>query len=150
MERLKKIRLPWIPGFRRPNFVFELPKIDLTDSTTKSSIYILLTIFVSLMVGGFVYMLVNNPPAIASDSQGNPVIVLSGINNLDRQTLLEGLTVIFLFLMSSIGMFVLRTSSEMATEEEARSLWLYGGLVLAAIGIFGLMLLFGVKLGTPR
>jgi uncharacterized membrane protein len=150
MERFKKIRLPWIPGFRKPNFVFELPKIDLTDSTTKSSIYILLTIFVSLMVGGFVYMLVNNPPAIASDNQGNPVIVLSGINNLDRQTLLEGLTVIFLFLMSSIGMFILRTSSEMATEEEARSLWLYGGLILVAIGVFGLMLLFGVKLGTPR
>ena len=149
MERFKKIRLPWIPGVRRPNFTFEVPKIDLAEQTNKVAIYLILTLFVSIMIGGFVYILVNNPPAIASDASGNPVIVLSGINNLDKETLLEGLTVIFLFFISAIGMFILRLSSEMATEEEARSLWLYGGLVLVAIGLFGLMVLFGVKITTP-
>ncbi len=148
MKITEKIRIPWVlKGIRKPKFTFELPKIDLSESSNKTTVFLVTSFFVSLMAAGFIYMLVNNPPAIASDRQGNPVIVLSGLLNIDRETLLEGLTVVFLLLLSSIGSFILRTSSEMATDEEARSLWLYGGLILLSIGLFGLMVLFGVKVG---
>jgi len=146
LNKLKNIKIPWVIGLRKPKFVFDLPKIDLTEDTNKIAIYSLLTFFISLMAGGFIYMLVNNPPAIASDNQGNPVIVLKGLINLDKQTLLEGLTVIALILMSSIGLFILRRSTEVATEEEARNLWLYGGIFLAFFGLFGLAVLLGVKI----
>ncbi len=143
-----KIKIPWVlKGIKKPDFTFDIPKIDLSESGNKTTVFMITSFFISLMVAGFVYMLVNNPPAVAADRQGNPVIILSGLSNIDRETLLEGLTVIFLFLMSSLGSFILRTSSEMATDEEARSLWLYGGLILLAIGLFGLMVMFGVKLG---
>jgi len=146
-----KLKVPWIFKFvRKPKFKFILPSIDLTDSATRMAVFFLLLLFTSLMTAGFIYIIVQAPPAVASTQGGNPVIVLPGLGNLDRQTVLEGLAVAFLSFLAGLGTYMLRTSTELATEEEARSLWIYGGLFLLAIGLFGMLVLFGVKISPPR
>jgi len=146
-----KLKIPWIFRFvRKPRFKFILPTIDLTDSTTRMAVFFILLLFSSLMVAGLIYILVQTPPAVAATKGGNPIIVLPGLGNLDRQTVLEGLAVAFLTFLAGLGTYMLKISTEFATEEEARSLWIYGGLFLLAVGLFGMMILFGVKVSPPK
>ncbi len=147
MDKKKKItdiRLPWIPGFVKPNYKLKMPEINLSDPTNRDLLFISTLVFTALMATGFIFMLVNPPPALISISQ-RPTIILP---NLDRQTLSEGIVVFSLFMMAMGGLYLIRRSVEVITESEARSLWLGLGYVLVLIAFLSLTYFLMIKIGV--
>lgn len=67
--QLSNIRLPWIPGFAKPNYQLKMPEIDLSDPTNRDILFVSIIIFTALMATGFIYMLVNPPPALITISK---------------------------------------------------------------------------------
>ncbi len=142
-EKLSKIRIPWIPGLHKPNFKLSIPTIDLADPSVRQVIFVILVVFSSLMSAGIIFMLVNPPPALITIYSKKPTILLPDI---DRQTLTEGIVVFSLFIISMIGIFIMRRSTEVFTEEEARSLWLSFGFALLLIGSLALAYILNTKI----
>jgi len=148
MAKEKKIRisnfgLPWIPGFARPNYKLKIPEVDLSDPTNRDLLFISTIVFTALMATGFIYMLVNPPPALIS-IQKRPAVILP---SLDRQTLSEGIVVFSLMLMAIGGLYLLRRSVEVMTESESRGLWLGLGYALVLIAFLSLTYFLMIKIG---
>ena len=141
--RISNFRLPWIPGFARPNYKLKIPEVDLSDPTNRDLLFISTIVFTALMATGFIYMLVNPPPALIS-IQKRPAVILP---NLDRQTLSEGIVVFSLMLMAIGGLYLIRRSVEVMTESESRGLWLGLGYVLVLIAFLSLTYFLMIKIG---
>lgn len=141
--RILDFRLPWLPGFAKPNYQLKIPEINLSDPANRDLLFILTIVFTSLMATGFIYMLVNPPPALIS-IQKRPAVILP---DLDRQTISEGIVVFSLMLMAIGGLYLIRRSVEVITESESRGLWLGLGYVLVLIAFLSLTYFLMIKIG---
>ncbi len=141
--QITNLRLPWIPGFVKPNYKLKMPEIDLSDPKNRDLLFVSIIVFTALMATGFIYMWVNPPPALIS-IQKRPAVILP---NLDRQTLSEGIVVFSLMLMAIGGLYLIRKSVEVITESEARGLWLGLGYVLVLIAFLSLTYFLMIKIG---
>ena len=137
----KKFRIPWIPFLYKPKYQLSLPEIDLSESSVRLKIFIFSVIVCAVAFGGIVYLIVQPTPALLS-SGGRPQVLYP---SLDRQTLVEGIVASVMFLFSVVGVFLLRKSTEIITEEESRGIWIYLGMFLFLIGALGLTYIFYQK-----
>ena len=140
---VQKIRIPWIPGFYKPEFKLKLPEIDFSDPGIRQTAFLVVMVFSALMAAGVIFMAVNPPPALITIYE-RPTVILPDV---DRQTLSEGIVVFSLFIMAIGGLYLMRRSIEFFTERESRSLWLGLGFVLVLVSSLSLTYFLMMKLG---
>jgi len=145
-KKRKGVKIPWIPSFYKPNYRPKLPEIDFSDPFVRQITFIVLMVFSALMSSGIIFMMVNPPPALITIYE-KPTVILP---NLDRQTLSEGIVVFAMFIMASLGLFLIRRSTEFFTEEEARGLWLGLGFALLLISSLALTYFLMIKMGIMK
>ncbi|MBN1682407.1 hypothetical protein JW865_02510 [Candidatus Bathyarchaeota archaeon] len=100
---------------------------------------ILLSIF---LLGGGIYDLKYRPAGVVYDDYGNMYSVYPGY---DGQTLNESLTVMVLYGLGILGLFLCYKGTEVMYDRNRANLFFSGGLLLIFIGILGNYQLLNLK-----
>ncbi|MHA2097565.1 MAG: hypothetical protein ACW99A_02675 [Candidatus Kariarchaeaceae archaeon] len=104
----ESVKLPWIPGFYRPNFIFYKLKISIPTRIPSSFIYFAIFASIFYIFAGGVYDLVEDPFARGSDSEGNPILIWP---DQDRQFLIEGVVAAMVMFMGAGGLYLLNQAT---------------------------------------
>lgn len=100
----KRIRLPWVPGLKRPNFVFYRIKVSIPRRIPPTLIYVLIYFSILYIFSGGVYNLVKDPFARGADQNGQPVLIYT---DEDRQFVIEGYVAGIVMFMGAAGLYLL-------------------------------------------
>lgn len=139
-EKLKKLRIPFLPIFWRPNFTIKLPKGAFSKEETRIRAFILFNLFAVVLFAGIFSYTSLTPPILEKKN----ITMLISHHSYD-QTIMEGIISGCLFLMGSIGTFTLRWGTKFTTERYKAVVYFYGGFLLILVSISGLMILLGNK-----
>lgn len=139
-------KLPWVvPGFRRPKFIFYRIKFTIPTSIDSRIIFFLVYVSIFYIYIGGVYNLLEDPIAIASDAQNNPVLVAEG---LDRQFIIEGVVAGMLMFAGFFGFLLLKEATADPYNTNRANSYLLGGFVLIFFAFLALSNMYGEKLGN--
>ena len=145
---LEKIRrqTPWILGntLRKPkvNFPkFKLPRLSLPMPSRSISI---IGVFIILFVlqTGIAYLLVRKPPALGATSGGDPIFILTSIN---EAFIIESIVASILILLCSTGFIFLYQSSKYVYNRKMALTILTIGVLLILITFIALQYIIAVK-----
>ena len=147
-EKIKS-RTPWIFGnsLRKPKINYprlKLPRISFPmPSRSLSVITILLILFV--LQTGVVYFLVRDPPALGSNSAGDPIFIYNSIN---ESFIIEGIVASILILFCSIGFIALFQASKYVYNKKMAVSILVIGLMMIITSFILLQYMLSVKMGV--
>lgn len=147
-EKIKS-RTPWIFGnsLRKPKINYpglKLPRISFPmPSRSLSLITILLILFV--LQTGVVYFLVRDPPALGSNSAGDPIFIYNSIN---ESFIIEGIVASILILFCSIGFIALFQASKYVYNKKMAVSILVIGLMMIITSFILLQYMLSVKMGV--
>ncbi len=147
-EKIKS-RTPWIFGnsLRKPKINYprlKLPRISFPmPSRSLSVITILLILFV--LQTGVVYFLVRDPPALGSNSAGDPIFIY---NNIHESFIIEGIVASILILFCSIGFIALFQASKYVYNKKMAVSILVIGLMMIITSFILLQYMLSVKMGV--
>ncbi|MHA2169674.1 MAG: hypothetical protein ACXAB7_07240 [Candidatus Kariarchaeaceae archaeon] len=143
MDR-KTIRVRWIPGFQRPNFIFYRIRVTLPTKIPPSFIYAAIFLSILYVYSGGVYDLVEKPFARGADSQGNPVLIWP---DQDRQFLIEGIVAGILMFLGAGGLYMLSQATADPHNPSRASTFQTIGVVMILISFLILQSMFKTKTG---
>ncbi|MFX1278342.1 MAG: hypothetical protein ACFFA3_02930 [Promethearchaeota archaeon] len=149
-EKLKS-KTPWIFGksFRKPrlNFPkFRLPRLSLPMPSRAISV---ITIFIILFIlqTGIAYLIVREPPALGATQQGDPIFILTDIN---EAFIIESIVASILILLCSTGFVLLFQASKHVYNRKMAVTYLVVGVLLILICFIGLQYIIAVKTGVLK
>lgn len=149
-EKLKS-KTPWIFGksFRKPrlNFPkFRLPRLSLPMPSRAISV---ITIFIILFIlqTGIAYLIVREPPALGATQQGDPIFILTDIN---EAFIIESIVASILILLCSTGFVLLFQASKHVYNRKMAVTYLVVGVLLIIICFIGLQYIIAVKTGVLK
>jgi hypothetical protein len=148
LEKIK-FKTPWIFGnsLRKPKISFpklRLPKLSLPmPSRSLSVIAILITLFV--LQTGVVYLLVREPPALGSNSAGDPIFIFS---DLHESFIIEGIVASILIIFCSMGFILLYQASKYVYNKRMAISILMIGVFMIFLTFILLQYMLSVKMGT--
>ena len=147
IEKIKK-KTPWIFGnsIRKPKIhfpKFRIPRISLPMPARSLSIIVILTILFVLQTG-VVYLIVREPPALGSNSAGEPIFIFQ---DLHESFILEGIVASILIIFSSMGFVFLYQASKYVYNKKMAVWILTIGIFMILISFVLLQYLLGVKTG---
>jgi len=150
IEKIKK-KTPWVFGraFRKPklNFPkFKLPRLSLPMPSRAISI---IGIFIVLFVlqTGVAYLLVREPPALGANQQGDPIFILTDIN---EAFIIESIVASVLILLCSTGFVFMYQASKYVYNRKTAATYLILGVLLIIITFIGLQYIIAVKTGVLK
>ncbi len=137
LEKIKG-KTPWIFGksVRKPKIHFPrfgLPRISFPMPARSLSILTILGILFVLQTG-VVYLLIREPPALGSDSSGQPMFIFRSIN---ESFILEGIVASILIILCSTGFIFLYQSSKYVYNKKI-AVW------ILAIGVIMIIISFSL------
>jgi len=100
-------------------------------------------IAVLFVLGGNIYTLVKTPPPIAGGPNGEPILVIRG---LDAQLGMEGLVASVVIFMGVLGLGLIYYSSKYVFQPGYATRLLFLGAILAGSAYLIMTYLFGLKL----
>lgn len=148
---LEKIRrkTPWILGntFRKPkvNFPkFKFPRLSLPMPARSISI---IGVFIILFVlqTGVAYLVVREPPALGANSQGDPIFILTSINDA---FIIESIVASVLIILCSTGFILLYRASKYVYDRKMAISILAIGVLMILVTFVALQYIISVKTGT--
>ncbi len=149
MRRIRpKIRIPWIFKYKlklyKPKYRIATINLGLEKEANRLMIYGLLTIILAILFGGiFLIAYEFTPPLI--EIGGRAALIYPG---LSRETLTEFLFTVIIFIMASVGAYLLR--SAVRAEEEEWTVQMSIGLFLVLVTVIFLWIIFSSKVGLLR
>lgn len=145
MEKIKR-NTPWVFGraFRKPKLSppkFKLPRLSLPMPSRAISI---IGIFIVLFVlqTGIAYLLVREPPALGANQFGDPIFILTDIN---EAFIIESIVASILILLCSTGFVLLYQASKHVYNRKMAATYLVIGALLILICFIGLQYIIAVK-----
>ena len=136
---------PWWPRFIvKPRVRLTRTRFSTPTRPPDIIVFGLLFIVVLFILGGNIYTLVRNPPAIAGSQSGTPILIYPGI---DAQLGLEGIVASVLVMMGTIGLGLLYYSSKYVFQPGYATRLLILGMVITGITILIFGYFFGIKTG---
>ena len=148
MEKIKR-KTPWVLGntLRKPkvNFPkFRHPKLSLPMPSRSLSI---IGVFIILFVlqTGIAYLLVRDPPALGATQQGDPIFILTDIN---EAFIIESIVASILILLCSTGFVFLYQASKYVYNRKMAISILIIGLLTIIITFIALQYIIAVKTGV--
>lgn len=148
LEKIKS-KTPWILGnaLRKPkvNFPrFRLPRLSLPMPSRSISI---IGIFVILFVlqTGIAYLIVREPPALGATQQGDPIFIITDIN---EAFIIESIVASILILLCSTGFVFLYQASKYVYNRKMAISILTIGILTIIITFIALQYIIAVKTGT--
>jgi len=148
LEKIKS-RTPWIFGdsLRKPKIGFpkvRLPRISLPmPSRSLSVVSILIILFV--LQTGVVYLMVREPPALGSNSAGDPIFIYSDVH---ESFIIEGIVASILIIFCSMGFILLYQASKYVYNKKMAVWILLIGVLMIIISFILLQYMLSVKMGT--
>lgn len=103
-------------------------------------------VFLGLLfiLGGNIYTLVKNPPAIAGGQDNQPILVAPGTN---QQLGMEGIVASFVIFMGTVGLGLIYYASKYVFNPGYATRLLVLGSILAGLAFLIFAYLYGVKTG---
>ena len=144
---VKRLQLPWIPGMKRPNFMFYRLKVTIPTEIPSSVIFALIYLSMLYIFSGGVYDLVEEPFARGSDSQGNPVLLYS---DQDRQFLLEGIVAGVIMFLGATGLYLLSQATTDPHNPNRATTYQTLGVILLVLSFLILQTMFNCKLNPSN
>ena len=148
MEKIKK-KTPWVLGnaLRKPkvNFPkFRFPRLSLPMPSRSISI---IGIFIILFVlqTGIAYLVVREPPALGADPQGEPIFIITDIN---EAFIIESIVASILILLCSAGFVFLYQASKYVYNRKMAISILTIGVLTILITFIALQYIIAVKTGV--
>jgi hypothetical protein len=143
LERLPS-NLPFVPIVRRPDY--QLRHVRLSAPTSIPIQLVIAVIFIGLFfiyIGGF-YDLAQDPvPAFGSDSNGDPVVIISRLNH---QYLVEGIAAGFLMFIGAGGFFLIHYSTQYAYSPRNSTILLLMGIGIVVLCWIAIAFMLGQKI----
>jgi len=145
IEKIKK-KTPWIFGnsIRKPKIhfpKFKIPRISLPMPARSLSIIVILTILFVLQTG-VVYLIVREPPALGSNSAGEPIFIFQ---DLHESFILEGIVASILIIFSSMGFVFLYQASKYVYNKKMAVWILTIGIIMILISFVLLQYMLDLK-----
>jgi len=145
IEKIKK-KTPWIFGnsIRKPKIhfpKFRIPRISLPMPARSLSIIVILTILFVLQTG-VVYLIVREPPALGSNSAGEPIFIFQ---DLHESFILEGIVASILIIFSSMGFVFLYQASKYVYNKKMAVWILTIGIIMILISFVLLQYMLDLK-----
>ncbi len=138
-----KFRLPWIPGLKRPNFVFYRIRFAIPTSVSPNLIYFLLFLSIFYIYIGGVYDIISeNVIAFSSDKSGNPVLFYPG---QDRQYIIEGIVAGLVMFMGALGLYFMHIATNEPHNTTRAMFYQSAGIFLVFMAFIILQLMFKCK-----
>ena len=149
LEKIKS-KTPWIFGnsIRKPKIHFpklKIPRVSLPMPARTLSIIVILTILFVLQTG-VVYLMVREPPALGSDSSGDPIFIY---DNVHESFILEGIVASILIIFSSMGFVFLYQASKYVYNKKMAVWILTIGVLLILTCFVSLQNILRVKMKLP-
>jgi len=120
--------LPWVPGLKRPNFIFYRIKISFPRRIPNSVIFGLIYISLLYIYVGGVYDLVESPLARSADASGNPVLIM---RDQSRQFLIEGIVAGIVMFMGAAGLYLIdQATADIHNPNRATAYQIFGVVLL--------------------
>lgn len=136
-------RLPWIPGFKKPNIDFRFPDIELPyEAPHKYLLAITLFAVVFILAGG-IYDLAENPLPMGQTANALVPIFQSS----SEQFLVESLIAALFFGIGAGGLFLIYYSTRFAYDIRTSLTLLFLGIILTVIASGGTIVMYDFKTG---
>lgn len=146
IKKLRKTRLPWLPILWRPRYRLKIPTPDVSKARTRTIGFFLFLIMASLLLGGLVYSAVELPPPLVTVGQQKPGFIVP--RSIQSQTTTEVFIISMIFLLASIGTFIVSKSSRELTNEEGKvDIELYVGYALIFLALTSILVIYSQKAG---
>ncbi|MBY8989500.1 MAG: hypothetical protein KGD58_02000 [Candidatus Lokiarchaeota archaeon] len=148
MEKIKG-KTPWLFGraFRKPKLSFpkfKLPRLSLPmPSRAISMIGIFIVLFV--LQTGVAYLLVREPPALGANQQGDPIFILTDIN---EAFIIESIVASILIILCSTGFVFLYQASKYVYNRKMAATALIIGVLTIIISFIALQYIIAIKTGV--
>lgn len=140
----RNLKLPWIPGLQRPNFIFYRIRFSLPTKIPPALIYGLIYLSILYIYAGGVYDLVEKPFARGADAQGNPVLIWP---DQDRQFLIEGIVAGIIMFLGAAGLYMLNQATADPHNPNRATTYQTIGAVLIVIAFIILQSMYKTKTG---
>lgn len=139
-EKLKNLRLPFLPTFYRPNFTYKLPDFDFAMEKYRLYAFFFFLLFSTILFTG-VFTYIGLTPSVLKGKN-----ISSGISHHDfNQTILEGFLSGSLFISGVLGSFIIRRANRYVTERYKAVTRFYLGFILLIVAIMGFLFLVRTK-----
>ena len=148
IEKMKR-KIPWVFGraFRKPKLSspkFKLPRLSL-PMPSKALGIIGIFIILFILQTGIAYLLVREPPALGANPQGDPIFILTDIN---QAFIIESIVASILILLCSTGFVFLYQASKYVYNRKMAVTILTIGLLTIIITFIALQYIIAVKSGV--
>jgi len=148
IEKIKK-KTPWIFGrvFRKPKLRFprlKLPRLSLPMPSRAIGVIGLFVILFVLQTG-IAYLLVREPPALGANQQGDPIFILTDIN---EAFIIESIVASILIILCSTGFIFLYQASKYVYNRKMAATILTIGVLTIIITFIALQYIIAVKTGV--
>ncbi|MCF2135661.1 MAG: hypothetical protein K9W43_00285 [Candidatus Thorarchaeota archaeon] len=135
----------WWPKFIvKPQVRLARPRFGAPTRPPDIVVFGVMFVFVLFILGGNIYTLVKNPPPIAGGQNGEPILVIRG---LDLQLGLEGLVASVVIFIGTIGLGLLYYSSKYVFQPGYATRLMVLGSLLAGVAYLIMTYLLGLKIG---
>lgn len=138
LRKIKEIRAPWIPFLWRPRFTYSIPKPDFAEKRTREIAFFLFVLIASLLFGGLIYSTVELPPPLVTVRE-RPGFIYPGTGG---QTTTEVFIVSVIFILGSIGIYLIRRSSTDLIKKQDVDVELYAGYALILLMILSILVVY--------
>ena len=145
LEKIKD-KTPWVFGksLRKPKIQFPKSKrrrISLPMPSKAIGLIVILIILFILQTG-IVYLLIKEPPALGSNSAGEPVFIY---NNVHESFIMEGIVASILIILCSLGFIFIYEASKYVYNKKM-AVWILGfGLIMIIITFILLQYMLSLK-----
>ncbi len=140
----ESLKLPWIPGLYRPNFIFYKLKFSIPTRIPISVVYFAIFASVFYIFAGGVYDLVEKPFARGADSEGNPVLLWP---DQDRQFLIEGIVAALVMFLGAGGLYLISQATTDPHNPSRATYFQALGFIVIIVAFITLQSMFNTKTG---
>jgi len=137
------VKLWWPRFIVRPQVRLSRPRFGAPTRPPDVVVFGVMFIAVLFVLGGNIYTLVKTPPPIAGGPNGEPILVIRG---LDAQLGMEGLVASVVIFMGVLGLGLIYYSSKYVFQPGYATRLLFLGAILAGSAYLIMTYLFGLKL----
>jgi hypothetical protein len=148
IEKIRK-KTPWIFGraFRKPKLSFPKLKLPRLSLPMPSRAIGIIGIFIILFIlqTGIAYLLVREPPALGANQQGEPIFILTDIN---EAFIIESIVASILIILCSTGFVFLYQASKYVYNRKMAATILTIGVLTIFVTFIALQYIVAVKTGV--
>lgn len=134
--------LPWIPLVKLPRMDFRRPKIQMPHNAPHQYITILLVVFSSFLLAGGIYDLAEKNVLPLGFTQSGYEPIFPGLND---QFMVESFSIFIFVLLGTIGIFLIKRTTDAAKEGRPASTMLVLGTILLFLSVLSTVMMIQLK-----